>query len=319
VTLENASVNANQNTTVAIPMMQQIKALFSSKYWVMATALTVIMTIANNLTGYNLNTNFCTVILGATAENNYNLIYTIASGMPMGMGMLIVYPLCKKFTIRKTTMAFSIISILGCAMGLVVKNSFWPVVAANFLFNMGTLPTIYILNALIDASKDEVEYKHGFRPEGIVSVAIIMCVLNLFTGMFAGVYETGLNLSGYQPALGAAQTAGVHNWLYFIRYVVPIVQYSLMIVILYFMNLEEKLPGMQQAIRQRHKEAAEVRGEVWVSPEELAEQEKAENTRLAEEARIADLKEKCRKKGLDFDLDNQKYLDKKAGKQKVKR
>jgi len=319
VTLENASANANQNTAAAIPMMQQIKALFSSKYWVMATALTVIMTIANNLTGYNLNTNFCTVILGATAENNYNLIYTIASGMPMGMGMLIVYPLCKKFTIRKTTMAFSIISILGCAMGLVVKNSFWPVVAANFLFNMGTLPTIYILNALIDASKDEVEYKYGFRPEGIVSVAIIMCVLNLFTGMFAGVYETGLNLSGYQPALGAAQPAGVHNWLYFIRYVVPIVQYSLMIVILYFMNLEEKLPMMQQAIRQRHKEAAEARGEVWVSPEELAEQEKVENARLAEEARIADLKEKCRKKGLDFDLENQKYLDKKAGKQKVKR
>ena len=91
VTLENASAAANQKTTVAIPMMQQIKALFSSKYWVMATALTVIMTIANNLTGYNLNTNFCTVILGATAENNYNLIYTIASGMPMGIGMLIVY------------------------------------------------------------------------------------------------------------------------------------------------------------------------------------------------------------------------------------
>ena len=131
---------------------------------------------------------------------------------------------------------------------------------------MGTLPTIYILGALIDAAKDEVEYKHGFRPEGMVSVAVIWCVLNLFTGMFAGVYETGLNMSGYQSALGAAQPESVANWLYFVRYV--------------------------------------------------AEQEKAENARLAEEARIADLKEKCRKKGLDFDTENKKYLSKKMAKRK---
>lgn len=318
VTLENASANQNAAAT-KIPLLGQLKALFTSKYWLMATSLTVIMTIANNLAGYNLNTNFCTVILGATAENSYNLIYTVASGLPMGLGMLMIYPLCKKFTIRKTTIAFGLVAIAGCAMGLLVKDHFWPVVGANLIYNMGTLPTVYILGVLIDAAKDEVEYKHGFRPEGIVSVAVILCVLNLFTGMFAGVYETGLNLSGYQPALGAAQPEGVANWLYFIRYTVPIIEYALMIVILYFMNLEEKLPDMQRAIRQRHKEAAEARGEVWVSPEELAQQEKAENARLAEEARIADLKEKCRKRGLDFAAENQKYLDKKAGKQKAKR
>lgn len=217
---------------------------------------------------------------------------------------------------NEITMAFSVVAIFGCILGLIVKNNFWPVVGANFIYNMGTLPTVYILGALIDAAKDEVEYKHGFRPEGMVSVAVIWCVLNLFTGMFAGVYETGLNMSGYQSALGAAQPESVANWLYFIRYVIPIAEYALIIVILYFMNLEEKLPGMQRAIRQRHKEAAEARGEVWVSPEELAEQEKAENARLAEEARIADLKEKCRKKGLDFDTENKKYLSKKMAKRK---
>jgi len=318
ITLENTSANQNEKAA-SISLPGQIKALFTSKYWLMATGLTVIMGIANNLVGYNLNTNFCTVILGATAENSYNLIYTVASGLPMGLGMLMIYPLCKKYTIRKTTMAFSAVAIIGCVLGLAVKNNFWPVVGANFIYNMGTLPTVYILGALIDAARDEVEYKHGFRPEGLVSVAVIMCVLNLFIGMFAGVYETGLNMSGYQPTLGGAQPESVANWLYFIRYVVPIVEYVLMIGILYFMKLEEKLPAMQNAIRQRHKEAAEARGETWVSPEELAKREKEDNARLAEEARIADLKEKCRKKGLDFDTENQKYLDRKAGKQKGKR
>ena len=34
----------------------------------------------------------------------------------------------------------------------------------------------------------------------------------------------------------------------------------------------------------------------------------------AEENRIKELKEYCQKKGLDFDTENQKYLDKKARK-----
>lgn len=314
VTLESSSAKAENETKV--PLLRQVGGLFTSKYWLMATALTVTMTIANNLAGYNLNTNFCTIILGATAENNYNLFYTIASGVPMGLGILIVYPLCKKYTIRKTTIAFNVVAILGSLIGYIAKTNFVGAIAGNFIFNMGTLPVIYILGALINAANDEVEYKHGFRPEGTVSVAIIMCILNLFTGIFSGVYETGLNVNGYDPMADMAQPQGVVNWLYFIKYMVPAVEYAIIILILLFMNLEKKLPDMQKEIRERYIAAAEARGEVWVSPEEQEEAEKAENERLAEEARIADLKAKCERRGLDFDTENKKYLDKKNKKRK---
>jgi GPH family glycoside/pentoside/hexuronide:cation symporter len=312
VTLESGSAKAENETKV--PLLRQVGGLFTSKYWIMATALTVTMTIANNLAGYNLNTNFCTIILGATAENNYNLFYTIASGVPMGLGILIVYPLCKKYTIRKTTIAFSVVAILGSIIGYIAKTNFVGAIAGNFIFNMGTLPVIYILGALINAANDEVEYKHGFRPEGTLSAAIIMCILNLFTGIFAGVYETGLNMNGYDPLADMAQPVGVVNWIYFIKYAVPAIEYGIIILILFFMNLESKLPVMQKAIRARYKAAAEARGEIWISPEELEEREKEENARLAEEARISDLKAKCAKRGLDFDTENRKYLDKIAKK-----
>ncbi len=295
---------------------QQIRALFKSKYWLLALAFNIVTGIVNNLSGYNLNTNFCTVVLGATAENNYNLIYTIASGVPMGLGILIVYPLCKKYTIRKTTMAFSAICIIGCVMGLIVKNDFWPVVVANFIYNFGTLPVIYIIGALTGAAGDEVEYKHNFRPEGTVAAAVIGCVTAIVTGLFAGVYETGLSSAGYLPELGVNQPEAVVNWLYFVRYGAQIINNAAIIIIMHFMDLEKHLPGMQKEIQERRKAEAEARGEVWVSPEELAAQEKAENERLAEEARIADLRAKCLKKGLDFDSENQKYLDKLVSKRK---
>ena len=312
VTSEGEVMKKAEGTTLSLG--KQIKALFNSKYWLMAIALTVAMYVANNLAGYNLNTNFCTVILGATAENGYNLWYTVASGVPMGLGILIIYPLCKKFTIRKTTIAFSVIAILGCLVGFISKTNFIGAISGNFIFNMGTLPVIYILGALINSANDEVEYKHGFRPEGTVSMAIILCIVNLVTGVFAGVYETGLEMNGYDPMLDTAQSIGVINWLYFIKYAVPAIEYAIIILILVFMDLEKKLHDMQKAIRARYKAEAESRGEVWISPEELEVREKEENARLAEEARISDLKTKCAKRGLDFDAENQKYLDKKAKK-----
>lgn len=193
------------------------------------------------------------MILGATAENNYNLLYTIASGLPMGLGILIVYPLAKKFTVRKTTISFALLSIAGCVMGLIVKNNFWPVVAANFIYNFGTLPVMYVVGALINSANDEVEYKHGFRPEGTIALALMTCLMTLVTGFFSGVYETGLSGFGYDVALGMNQPEGVVNWLYFIRYGIQIIQYALIIVIMFFMDLEKKLPKMQAAIRQRQK------------------------------------------------------------------
>lgn len=289
---------------------QQLKALLHSKYWMLAFLFGIVTGIVNNLAGYNLNTNFCTVILGATAENNYNLIYTIASGLPMGLGILIVYPLCRRYTIRKTTMVFSTVCIAGCVMGLMVKNDFWPVVVANFIYNLGTLPVVYIIGALTGAAGDEVEYKYDFRPEGTVAAGIIGCVTAVVTGAFAGIYETGLSSAGYIPELGANQPEAVINWLYFVRYGAQIISNMAIIVILHFMDLEKHLPEMQKEILNRHKAEVETRGEIWISPEELAEREKVENERLAEEARIADLRARCIKKGLNFETENQKYLSK---------
>ena len=50
------------------------------------------------------------------------------------------------------------------------------------------------------------------------------------------------------------------------------------------------------------------RGEEWVDEEEKERLEKEESIRLAEENRVADLREHCAKKGLDFEKENKKYL-----------
>lgn len=68
-------------------------------------------------------------------------------------------------------------------------------------------------------------------------------------------------------------------------------------------------------LRERAKKVAEDRGEVYIAPEEQDRLEMEAAAKEMEAARIADLKEKCEKKGLDFEAENQKYLDKLAARQ----
>lgn len=251
VTLEASEVDGAIYNKDDVSLMTRMKQLFTSKYWVIAFIITLVNMCVNNLQGYNLNTNFCTVILGATAENNYNLIYTIASGVPLGLGLMFIYPLSKKLTIRKTTMLFAVIGIIGCIIGLIVKSNFIGAVIAFFICNVGTIAVVYILDALLLSANDEVEYKYGFRCEGTVALAVATALTTIISGVFSGVYETGLSNFGYDAALGVAQSAGVIKWIYFIRYIVPMIQSVAIIVLLYFMNLEEKLPAMQKEILER--------------------------------------------------------------------
>lgn len=86
-------------------------------------------------------------------------------------------------------------------------------------------------------------------------------------------------------------------------------------------HLDKKIPQIRADLEERKCLATEARGEVYVSPEEQDRIEMEKAIRELEENRIADLKAKCDKKGLDFDTENRKYLEKvaKKGDKKAKK
>ena len=69
---------------------------------------------------------------------------------------------------------------------------------------------------------------------------------------------------------------------------------------------------INETILARKKEKCLAEGKEWIDPEVLAKQEEEQFEKEREENRILDLKERCEKKGLDFEVENQKYLDKQA-------
>ena len=88
-------------------------------------------------------------------------------------------------------------------------------------------------------------------------------------------------------------------------------------ILFLFFKVEKEMPTIQADITARHKAEAEAAGVEWISPEEKAAMEQAENDRVAEENRIKELKAKCEKKGLRFEEEEAKYQAKLAA-QKAK-
>ena len=100
------------------------------------------------------------------------------------------------------------------------------------------------------------------------------------------------------------QNAAVNNWILFAYYGAYAVLAVIIFVVCIFFDVEKKLPEIHKELRARAKKAAEDRGEVYVSPEEQDRLEMEAAAREMETARIAELKEKCVRKGLDFEAVN---------------
>ena len=186
-------------------------------------------------------------------------------------------------------------------------------IGAGFIKTMGLIPYSYVTASLFSSALDNVEYKTGMRLDGMLGVAVIGVVQGLIYSPFAGLYETILLNKGFDASL-PVQTAGVQNWVSFCFWGLDIIIAAVYIIILLLYTLEKKIPEINAALLERRKAAAIANGEEWIDPEELARREQEELAREREENRIADLKARCEKKGLDFETENAKYLKKQAEK-----
>lgn len=99
---------------------------------------------------------------------------------------------------------------------------------------------------------------------------------------------------------------------------VETVCYGLGAIVLLFYTVEKYLKSDRETVLARQKAEAEAAGIAWIPPEERLRLEEEGADRLAEEARKAELKARCEKKGLDFETEEAKYQQKLAEKQAKK-
>ncbi len=311
---EDVAQAAGERLGEKIPLKEQVKALLSNKYYVLLMIMTCSTGIVDSFKGGNVQYFYIKFLLDGVNNPMMFTIYQIATGVPLGIGAMIAYPIAKKMGIRNFTFMGYALILIGSTLGWMFPNNFPIAIAAGFIRQMGFIPNSYVFITLVCFAFDSVEYKSGLRLEGMLGVAVIGAVVSVFTAPFAGGYESGILQRGFVDAGGLIPSQDVIDFMVFAFYGFDLISAVVYLVLLPFIDVEKKMPEINAELLRRRKEAVLARGEEWIEPEELERLEKAKLDAEYEAHRIEDLKAKCVRKGLDFDTENEKYLQRKAAK-----
>jgi GPH family glycoside/pentoside/hexuronide:cation symporter len=114
---------------------------------------------------------------------------------------------------------------------------------------------------------------------------------------------------GYDATV-TRQAASTETGMVIAYLCMDMIGFALSIVLLWRMDVEKYTDEDRQKVLERQKAAVLAEGGTWIEPEERARLEQEEADRKAEEERITELKARCKEKGLNFEEENRKYLEK---------
>ena len=311
---EDVAVEYEHLDETKIPLKAQLKALLSNKYYLILIIIATVSGIVDNYKGGNVQYFYIKFLLGGVENPMMYTIYQVVTGIPLGIGAFAIYPLAKKVGIKNLTVGGYALVLVGSIVGYLFPDQMIPVLAGGFIRNIGWLPNAYIFATLLCYAYDSVEYRSHMRLEGMMGVAIITAIQWLIYAPFAGGFEAGILKLGFVDAQGIAPGADVIRFMNVSFYLFDAVLAAVIVILLPFVDVEKHLPEINAELLERKKQAVLARGETWIEPAEQERLDAEEAERIHEENRIADLKAKCARKGLDFDTENAKYLEKQAKK-----
>lgn len=297
-----------------IPIRDQLRALATNKYFIIMMVLMTVGGIMDNFKGGNVQYFYIKFLLGGAENPMMYTIFQVITGIPQGLGVIAIYPLAKKFGVRNVCWAGFALMLAGSVVGWMFPSNLTIVFAAGFVRQLGLLPNGYIFATLLCYAYDSVEHKSGFRLEGMLGVAIIGAIQTIIYAPFTGGFEAGILQRGFVDVAGVVPSAAVTDFMAMSFYLFDILFAAACVILLPFMDVEKKMPQINADLLEREKQAALARGEEWVEPEELERREAEAAELQREEDRVHDLKERCARKGLDFDAENAKYLAKQEAK-----
>lgn len=226
---------------------QQIKACFRDKYWVMVILFTLILHLCSTLST-NSMLYYCDWVLGSSVDSGaFNQILVNAIGQfPMGLGVVALWPLVRKFGKRKVTVIGFAIASIGALAVLLAGDNMVAVLAGLFVKSSGSLPT-YVMAALLAEALDHVEQQNGFRADGF-SASVNSIGQTVMMGLSQTILLAGINNFGYitpeSTAQVIAQPDTIRIFFSWCFAGIPMIGFAICAVIMIFYNVESKAPQL---------------------------------------------------------------------------
>lgn len=230
-----------------VPLKAQMKALFTNKYWIILTVLALIQGIVDAFKGGNVQYFYIKFMLGGAENGSMYMLYQIITGVPLGLGAIIAYPLAKKFGIKNITFVGYALVLIGSVLGWINSDNIPVAMVAGFLRQFGMIPNAYIFATLMCYAFDSIEYKSGFRVEGLLATAIVGAIMGLIYAPFAGGYESTILKLGFVDAEGVVASEAVKSFMSLSFYLFDIIMAVAFLILIPFVNVEKKLPEIMQS------------------------------------------------------------------------
>lgn len=281
-----------------VSIKQQLKAVASDKFWWIVIIFYLLFQFGGMFKNLSI-TYFCTdqfsgTAIGGADGSGAMAIINILGAVPMAVAMAIIWPLSAKFGKRIVVLAGCAIGLAGGILAGMFPSNFYLVAVGVALKSLGSSPACYMILALIADVLDHIEAKRGYRCDGL-TMSIYSSIMAASTPVATGIFNAISNG-------GANATANTISYIW-----IETIAYGACLVLMLFFTVEKLLKGDRQTILERQKSEALANGEEWVEPEERLRREEEEANRIADEARKAELKAKCEKKGLNFEEEEGKY------------
>ncbi len=255
-TKERVTLEARDSEETSIPFAKQLKAIFTDKYMLIIYAYFLIYTFGTSIKNLSL-VYFCNYVLGTYNDGITQTLLSVIGGIPMGIGIFAVWPLAKKFGKRNVTMVGFVIYAAGSAICWMFPTNMVIMLVGQFIKNIGGLPCSYVFMALFADVLDHIEWKSGFRCDGIAMSVynIIACAL---IGVCTGIFNGLLGHAGYIApeilngvTVAAAQSDTVKGVITFGFVGLEVFTGVILAVLLLFLNVEKGIEKKQAEIKAR--------------------------------------------------------------------
>lgn len=290
---------------------QQFKAVATDKYWWIVLVFCFLFQFSGTMKNFSLNyysrffkgVKFVEDLGGPGAVQS---LITILGSVPMTLAVAIVWPLSNKYGKRAMVVAGLVTNVVGNVIVQIGGNNLIVVSVGAFFKYLGAAPGCYMMLAMISDALDHTEARNGFRCDGLtmsIYASIMIASQPLVQGVFNAMTNSGENqaMSNFCYIWGEG------------------IIYAALAVLMLFYNVEKFSKEDHEKIIAYQKAEVEAAGGVWVDPEERLRLEQEEADRIAEEAKLAELKAHCDKKGLNYETELAKLREKEAKKNKGKK
>lgn len=307
-----------------IPFKLQLKAVFTDKYIYLLMAYFLFYTFGTSMKNLGL-IYYSNYVLGTYSDGITQMLISVIGGVPMGIGIFAVWPLVKRFGKRNVTVIGFLLYAVGSLFCCIAPSNMVVVLIGQFIKNIGGLPSAYVFMALLGDCLDHLEWKTGLRSDGVVS-ATYNIVSTTLTGVSTGLFNLGLNLSGYlEPVFNGNvadydpsliqktfensdgtisiifnQNDSTIQFIVFAFVGLEVITGLICAILVFFLDVEKTIDRKQEIITNREIEKCKAEGKEYVPYAIQMKIDQAEEDRIAFENFKEEAKVKCEKDGTDY-------------------